>query len=97
MGTLRHLSARPALVVGLDSLVGNVSGLVGVSGPLGRGRITAALPSASGPRQLVQHGVVCDSGLGYLGDPAGVLVGVPGVTVARMVDAGTVTDTRRLR
>lgn len=95
MSMLRPLSPRPELLVG--SIVSDPAGdQVGLPGPLGRARIVAALPLKDGPRVLVNPLVVHDAALGYLADPQGNLLGVPGVRVTRMVTARWVADTRRL-
>ena len=98
MQSLRNLSARPTLLV--DSFAFKVAdadgNLIGIAGPLGRQRLVSALPLADGPVTLEPAEVVHDADLAYLADPDGTLIGVPGVRVARLLDARWVLDTRRL-
>ena len=94
MALLRTLSPRPGVVVGVDDASG---GRLGVPGPWGLSRVVSALPLLDGPCELSPRQVVHDGDMGYLGDPESNVIGVPGVRVPRMVSAGTVSDTRRLR
>jgi hypothetical protein len=99
MKNLWTLSPRPELVVSdrPDSIVDpSDSSRVGVPGPFGRERVVFALPLENGPVQLVAPAVVRDDQAGYLADPSGTLIGMPGVRVQRMVSARWVEDTRRL-
>jgi hypothetical protein len=93
---LRQLSPRPTLL--LDALGRRVAdlsaGVVGVPGPFGRFRLVAALPFAQPPRQLVKPLVVHDTLLGYLADPNGNLIGVPGIWAGRVIDARWTENTR---
>lgn len=105
---LRHLSARPQLVAGAlhSLLVDNVDNVIGKGGAgyathitpwLGRARIVTALKiEGGGQRWLRKHAIIRDSLGVHLIDPDGYLVGMPGVVVTRMLDAGKVQDTRRL-
>lgn len=100
---LRNLSARPELIVDDHAhAVGSNSttpAQVGIPGPLGRGRIVAALPTnkAGGPLQLVAARVLHDHTLCYLADPDGNLIGDrDAVWVHRMAYARWTQDTRRL-
>jgi hypothetical protein len=93
---LRQLSPRPELLV--DARGGRVAdmsaGRVGVPGPFGRFRLVSALPLAQPPRQLVKPLVVHDTLFGYLADPSGNLIGVPGVWAGRVIDARWTDNTR---
>jgi len=98
MENLWNLSPRPELVVSdrPDSVADPSQTRVGVKGPFGRARVVFALPLENGPVQLVAPAVVRDDQAGYLGDPSGTLIGVPGVRVSRVLSARWVEDTRRL-
>ena len=63
---------------------------------LGRGFVVSALPLSDGPKQLLTPLAVHDEGFGYLADPAGNLVGFPGLWVHRILTATVTEDTRRL-
>ena len=91
------LSPRPEIVVGGINAVGDTSSVIGIAGPFGRGRMVSALPLRQGPRLITAPVVVHDAGLGYIGDAQGAVIGSPAIRVQRLVDAGTVSDTRRLR
>ena len=91
------LSQHPEIIVGGASSVGDASSTVGISGPFGRGRMVSALPPRGGLCLISAAVVVHDAYLGYIGDAQGAVIGSPAIKVSRMVDAGTVSDTRRLR
>ena len=100
MRPLRPGSPRPEIIVDdaalrlRDPATGSY---VGMPGPFGRERVVMALATnGTGPVWIDPHRVVGDDGGVYLADPTGVLVGLPGVWVARMLDARWVEDTRRL-
>jgi len=100
MKQLRHLSARPELVVGspTPNPIGDATTQVGVSGPLGRGRLVEALrTNKTGPVQLQAARVIQGSDVCYVGDSSGNLIGdLKAVWVNRLVTATKTSNTRRL-
>jgi hypothetical protein len=101
MAQLRNLSSRPEILVDNQGfrLVDAASSRIGTPGPLGRQRIVTAITlneAETGPVQLVPSTVTHDNELFYLADPAGNLIGDPGVWVHRMLYARWVQDTRRV-
>jgi hypothetical protein len=97
MTALRQLSSRPELLRDQDSgsvLDPSSQSLVGISGPLGRERCVYAIPM--GPVDIVTPLLVHDTDGAYLADAQGNLIGMPRVTVHRMLSARWTEDTRRL-
>jgi hypothetical protein len=100
MVALRTLSERPELLVddrGRRFPDPATSTIPGISGPLGRGRVVAALPTnKSGAVQLEPwRMLVDDRGIG-LADPQGNVIGQAAIFVHRYVSATVARDTRRL-
>jgi hypothetical protein len=101
MPALRTLSARPELLVddhGQAFPDPATTTIPGVAGPLGRGRVVAALPlnKSGAPLQLAPWGMLVDDhGVG-LADPAGNVIGSAALWLARCVSATVTPDTRRL-
>lgn len=96
MDQLRPLSTRPTLLRDdhTDQIIDPSSNaLVGVPGPFGKNRCVFALPTR--PVLLQAPTAIYADGY-YLADPDGVLVGMPGVIVNRMLGARWTEDTRRL-
>ena len=99
MRPLRNLSARPTIVVDDRARrVADPSGnYLGIDGPLGRERVVFALPiNGTGPWLIAPPEAVHDADGFYLADPNGVLVGLDGLWIPRMIGARWTLDTRRL-
>jgi hypothetical protein len=101
MQPLRHLSARPEILVDNQGvrLIDPDNGRIGTPGPFGRERIVTALAtneSGTGPRQIAPAAVMHDNAGFYLADPNGNLLGVTALTIHRMLSARWTQDTRRL-
>jgi hypothetical protein len=96
MDYLRQLSDRPELLTddASQQVADPVPNIIGRSGPFGRDRVVYALPM--GPVDVVTQVLVHDDDGAYLADPDGNLIGMPRVTVHRMVAARWTEDTRRL-
>jgi hypothetical protein len=98
MAPLRHLSARPQVVV--DER-GRSTG-IGMPGPLGRERVVYALPFGTHGNdrvpgfQIDPPNVVVAVRSDYPADPNDVMIGSPGLWIARMLTARWTEDTRRL-
>ena len=96
MKHLRLLSSRPTLLRDEDrhQITDGAQSLIGVPGPLGRERVVFALPMA--PVDVQTQTVVHDDDGAFLADPDGTVIGVPRITVHRMLTARWTEDTRRL-
>jgi len=97
---LRTPSWRPEVLVDERGrrVTDGDGGTVGIPGPLGRERVTTALPlNGSGPVQVAGPPVVHSNQLSYLADADGTLIGtVPPVWIHRLLPARWTEDTRRL-
>lgn len=97
MDQLRNLSSRPTLLRDEDShaiIEQSSSTFVGQPGPFGRARCLFTIPMA--PVDIQTQTVVHDEDGAYLADPQGNVIGVPRITVDRLLAARWTEDTRRL-
>jgi hypothetical protein len=69
---------------------------VGRPGALGRERVVSAIALNEGPRQIEPDRIVNDRWGFGLADPAGNVIGEPGVRIDRLLSATWSQDTRRL-
>ena len=104
MRALRHLSARPTVIVDqhFNRIGDPATGTqVGMAGPFGRERVVFALPLNGSVNTNAQFQgppptVLVDNHGNYIAGPDDTLVGIKGVWVARMMAARWTEDTRRL-